>query len=58
VVNNDTEISVNKIDNQYRLYKQLAKERARFAAVRGIRLRHMARLSELLFVVNSCVLLG
>jgi hypothetical protein len=46
---------VNKIDNQYRLYKPLAKERAQFAAVRGIRLRHTAKLNELLFVANFLV---
>jgi len=38
---------VNKIDNQYRLYKLLAKERTPVAEVRGICLRHMAKLNEI-----------
>jgi len=49
---------VNKIDNQYRLYKLPAKERTRVAAVRGTCVRHMAKLNELLSVANIVCLLG
>jgi len=41
------------------LHKLLAKERTRVAALRGIRLHHMAKLSGLLMCRQySCVLLG
>jgi hypothetical protein len=56
VVNNDTEVYVNKIDNQYRLHKLLAKERTRVAEASGICLRRVIKLSELLSPIFVCLL--
>lgn len=48
---------MNKIDNQYRLYKLLAKERTPDFDVRGICLRHMAKLNELVANIRVFVML-